>query len=596
MVTLASDAVVERLRAWGVRTIFGYSGDGINGLLSAVHRAGAPEFIQARHEESASFMATAHTKYADELGVCVSTQGPGAVHLLSGLYDARLDHTPVLAIVGRQSTSAATRAYEQEIDLKVLYRDAAGEFCEEITGADQVPLMVDRAVRHAIATRGPAVLVFPQDVQLQPMPDGAPQARGVVATSADRRAPPRIVPDDEDLRTAADVLNAGERVAVLIGRGARNAGPELVEVADRLGAGVAYALLGKPVLDNRLPYLTGPTGHLGSTASYEMMRACDTLLMVGTDEPWTEYLPAPGQASAVQIDIDGRRLGYRYPTRANLLGDAALTLRALLPLLHERTDRSWRDRIEQRVHEYRVLLARRASEPVDRLNPQLVFAELNARLPNEVMIGVDIGSSVYWYARQIYLRPGMQANLSGRYASMGCGIPYALTAKLAHPDRPALALVGDGAMQMLGMAELISVARYRDRFTDPRFVVVVLHNNELNEVTWEQRELEGDPLFAESQLLPDVDYAGYARLLGFDGIRLTRPEEVHDVLDEAFTARRPVLVEAVTDPAVPLLPPHLAPAQAKRVDESLRQEGRTGLQARRLLASYSEIEFDSAIR
>jgi pyruvate dehydrogenase (quinone) len=594
MATLVSDAVVARLRAWGVRTIFGYSGDGLGGLLAAVQRAGAPEFIQARHEESASFMATAHTKYTGELGVCATTQGPGAVHLLGGLYDAKLDHTPVLAIIGRHPSSAPSSAYQQPVDPVTLYRDVAGDYCHEITGPDEALMAVDRAARQAIATRGPAVLIFPDDAQHLPMPNSRPAAAGAVTASAKRLAAPRAVPGDEDLRAAAEVLNAGERVAILIGQGARGAGAELIEIADRLGAGIGYALLGKPALDNRLPFVTGPTGHLGTTASYEVMRGCDTLLMVGTDEPWTEYLPAPGQARGVQVDSDGRRLGTRYPTEVNLLGDAALTLRALMPLILDRPRQAWRDRVEHWVHDYRRLLARRAAEPVDRLNPQLVFAELNARLPDDLMIGVDIGSSVYWYARQIYLRPGMQANLSGTFGAMGCGIPYALTAKLAQPHRPVLALVGDGAMQMLGMAELISVARYRDRFTDPRFVVLVLHNNELNEVTWEQRELATDPGLADSQLLPDVDYAGYARLIGFEGIRVTRPDRVAEALDDAFAARRPVLVEAITDPAVPLLPPHMGPAQARQMEESLRHEGASGVQARRLLASYSEIEFDRA--
>jgi len=588
-----ADAVVARLRAWGVRTIFGYSGDGINGLLGAVRRAGAPEFIQARHEESASFMACAHAKYTGELAVCVSTQGPGAVHLLNGLYDAKLDHTPVLAIVGQQSSSVLGSAYQQEIDLKVLYHDVAAAFCQEINDASQVPMLVDRAARHALATRSPAVLIFPHDVQQQPMPEDRPHAHGVITTSADGYATARIVPAGDELRAAAETLDAGERVAILIGQGARGAAAEVVEVAERLGAGVAYALLGKPVLDNRLPFVTGPTGHLGSTASAELMANCDTLLMIGTNEPWTEYLPAPGQARGVQIDIDGRYLGGRYPTEVNLLGDAALTLRALLPMLRERGDRSWRDRVESWVREWREMTARAAREPTERLNPQLVFAELNARLPEDVLIGVDVGSCVYWYARQLDLRPPMKANLSSTLASMGCGVPYALTAKLAHPDRPALVLIGDGAMQMLGMAELISVARYRDRFTDPRFVVLVLNNRDLNEVTWEQREMEGDPHFAASQELPEVNYAGYAQLLGFHGLRVEGPDEIGAALTEAFAAEDPVVIDAVTDPAVPLLPPRLEAAKADRMREVLRQEGHAGERARQLLDRYQRIEAEA---
>ncbi|MGC9667730.1 thiamine pyrophosphate-requiring protein [Planosporangium sp. 12N6] len=584
MGTLVADAVVARLRAWGVRTVFGYSGDGLEGLLGALTRAGTPEFVQARHEESAAFMATAHAKYTGELSACASTRGPGAVHLLGGLYDARHDHTPVLAVLGEQAGSVA--AYQHGPDPRLLYQDVAGGFCAELRSAADARTLVDRAARHAVATRGPAVLVIPHDMQYRQLPAGAPDGRPA------GYGPARIVPDEVDLRAAAQVLNAGQRVAILVGQGALGAAAEIVGVADRLAAGVGYALLGKPALDNRLPFVTGPTGHLGTTASYELMRDCDTLLMVGTDEPWSEYLPAVGQARAVQVDIDGRRLGYRYPTQVNLLGDAALTLRALLPLLRERTDRSWRTRIEESVLEWRRLVARLGAEPARWLNPHLVFAELNARLPERVLIGVDVGSSVYWYARQLYLRPGMVAHLSGTFAAMGCGVPYGLAAKLAHPDRPVLVVAGDGAMQMLGMAELISVARYRDRFTDPRFVILVLHNNDLGEVSWEQRELDGDPRFAASQALPDVDYAGHARLLGLDAVRVERPDEVDPALDRAFTAGAPVLVDAVIEPAVPLVPPHLAPAQARRIDDSLRAEGEFGSQARRLLAAHSEIEFD----
>ncbi|MBB2912488.1 pyruvate dehydrogenase (quinone) [Streptosporangium becharense] len=585
-----ADVVVERLRRWDVRRVFGYSGDGINGLLAALRRAGGePRFVQARHEQAAAFMATAHAKYTGGLAVCASTQGPGAVNLLNGLYDAKLDHTPVLAIVGQQSRSVLGSAYQQEIDLKVLFQGVAAEFCQTIETPEQVPMLVDRAVRHALATRSPACLIFPHDVQQAPAAGELPHEHGVIATSAVRHAD-RVAPARQDLQAAADVLNAGSRPAILVGQGARDAAAEVVRAAELLGAGVAYALLGKPVIDNTLPFVTGPTGHLGSTASYELMTGCDTLLMVGTGEPWTEFLPAPGQARAVQIDIDGRNLGSRYPTEVNLLGDAGETLRALLPLLTERRDRSWRDRVVRYGTEWRELLRSRAAEPADPVNPQAVFTELDRRLPDDVMLAVDVGSVTYWYARDLFLRPGMQASLSSTLACMGCAVPYGIAAKLARPDRPVIALAGDGAMQMLGMAEMITLARYWRDWPDPRFVILVLHNNDLNEVTWEQREKEGDPRFPASQDLPDVPYAEYARMLGFHGVEVDKPDMLGAAWDEVLAARRPALLQVRTDPAVPLLPPHQPIEQARNFYAGLAQEGEAGRAARRMLFRQQEHE------
>jgi pyruvate dehydrogenase (quinone) len=588
-----ADAVVQRLRAWGVHRVFGYSGDGINGVMGALQRAdGDPLFVQARHEEAAAFMASAHAKYTGELAACTSTQGPGAVHLLTGLYDAKLDHTPVLAIVGQQSRSVLGSAYQQEIDLRVLFQDVAAEFCQMIEEPAQALTLVDRAVRHALATRSPTCLIFPHDVQQQDAPPDStdlPREHGVIPTSPGWQSA-RILPAEPDLRAAADVLNAGRKVAILVGQGARSGAAEVVEVAERLGAGVAYALLGKPVIDNELPFVTGPTGHLGSTASHALMTGCDTLLMVGTNEPWTEFLPAPGQARAVQIDVDGRRLGGRYPTEVNLLGDSGETLRALLPMLASKADRSWYDEVTGQVRRWRELLARLAAEPADPVNPQQVFAELNSRLPEDALLAVDVGSVTYWYARELFLRPGMRASLSSTLAAMGCGIPYGLTAKLAYPDRPVLVLAGDGATQMLGMAEMVTLTRHWRSWPDPRFVMLVLHNNDLNEVTWEQRESEGNPRFDAAQQLPDVPYARYAELLGFQGIRVEKPEQVGPAWDQALGADRPVLVEVIADPAVPLLPPHLSAEQAKKFYAALDQEGDAGRDARRLLHRYQERE------
>src|SRR3954454_13970686 len=404
---LVADVVVERLRAWGVPRVFGYSGDGNNAFMAALRRAGGdPEFVQARHEENAAFMAVGHAKYTGGVGVVTSTQGPGAVHLLTGLYDAKLDGVPVVAVMGQQERSVLGAQYQQEIDLLSLVKDVAAQFAQTVTTAEQLPLVLDRAMRTALATRSPCVVVLPHDVQQQPAPEPE-QSHGVVVTAPTWR-PGRRLPQDEDLRAAADVLNAGRRVAILVGQGARAAQEEVVAVAERLGAGVATSLLGKPYVDESLPFAAGVMGHLGTTASGALMGGCDTLLIVGSNDPWTEYYPAPGQARAVQIDIDGRHLGNRYPVDVPLLGDAAETLRALLPLLEERTDTSWRTEVEDAVRSWRELAAERAATPADPVNPERAVPELSPRLPADAQVAVDVGSVTYWYARQLRLPAGVQ--------------------------------------------------------------------------------------------------------------------------------------------------------------------------------------------
>src|SRR4051794_20413590 len=586
---LVADLVVERLTAWGVPRVFGYSGDGINAVMGALRRAGRPEFVQARHEEAAAFMAVGHAKYTGGVGVCISTQGPGAVHLLTGLYDAKLDGVPVVAIMGQQQSSVLGSEYQQEIDLLNLVKDVAAQFAQVVTTPEQLPLVLDRAFRTALATRSPAVVVLPHDVQQQPAPEPE-QEHGVVVT-APSRPRGRVLPHDVDLRAAAEVLNAGRKVALLVGQGARSAREEVVAVAERLGAGIATSLLGKPYVDESLPFAAGVMGHLGTTASGVLLGGCDTLLVVGSNDPWTEFYPPPGQARAAQIDVDGRHLGNRYPIEVPLLGDAGETLRALLPLLDERTDRSWREEVESAVRNWHGLAAERAATPADPVNPELAVAELSARLPADAQVAVDVGSSTYWYARQLRLPEGVPAHLSSTLASMGCSVPYGLAAKLAAPDRPVVALTGDGAMQMLGNAELATVAARWRGWADPRFVVCVLANRDLAEVTWEQREMEGDPRFDASQSLPAFPFAGYAELLGLTGIRVDDPAELGAAWDRALAADRPVVLEVVTDADVPLLPPF--PAGAAKLESfrtALDQEGEDGAGAWRLLDAYAEQE------
>jgi pyruvate dehydrogenase (quinone) len=549
-----SDVLVERLSAWGVDRVFGYSGDGIDGVMGALRRAGKPAFVQARHEETAAFMAVAHAKYTGQVGVCLSTQGPGAVHLLNGLYDAKLDSRPVVAIVGQQASTVLGSAYQQEIDLVRLFGDVCAQFVQAAHTPEQVPMLVDKAFRTAIATRSPTCVVLPHDVQSRPAPDPAAHEHGVLVTSPGLR-PARVVPHEEDVRAAAELLGSGDRVAFLVGQGGYGAAAEIVELADRLGAGVTASLLGKPVLDETLPFHTGVMGHLGTTASTELMRGCDTLLLIGTNDPWTEFYPAPGQARAVQIDIDGRRLGVRYPVEVPLLGDAAETLRALLAAVKPRDNQRWRHQVEDWVRHWHEIAEARAGAPAEPMNPQYVVRSLSGRLPADAQVSVDVGSVVYWYARHLRLPDGVPAHLSSTLASMGCGLPYGIAAKLADPGRPVVTLAGDGAMQMSGLAELITVAhRWRD-WADPRFVVCVLDNRDLAEVSWEQREREGEPRFPASQELPGVPYAEWAELLGLRGIRATGPEEMDAAWDAALAADRPVVIHAVVDPAVPLLPP-----------------------------------------
>jgi pyruvate dehydrogenase (quinone) len=566
------DYLLDRLATWGVRRIYGYPGDGINGVMGAFERSSngkRPDFIQVRHEEMAAFMACAHAKFSDgEIGVCLATSGPGAIHLLNGLYDAKLDHQPVVAIVGQQARAGLGGNYQQEVDLQTLFKDVAHEFVQMAMEPAQIRHLVDRACRIALAERTVTAIIVPNDVQESPAVKQPPHKHGTVHSGPGYRAP-RVLPHDDDLSRAADVLNSGERVTMLVGQGALGAGSEVAAVADILGAGVAKALLGKAVLPDDLPYVTGAIGLLGTRPSWTLMQDCDTLLMVGSSFPYSEFLPEEGQARGVQIDIDGRMIGIRYPMEVNLVGDAAETLRALLPLLNRKDDRSWREQIEREVKEWWNLIEERAHLQADPLNPQLVFYELSKRLPDGAILTSDSGSAANWFARDVKLRAGMMASLSGTLATMGPGVPYAIAAKFAHPTRSVIALVGDGAMQMNGINELITIAKYRQHWGDQRLVVLVLNNRDLNQVTWEQRAMSGDPKFEGSQDLPDFPYASYAEMLGLDGIRVERPDQVGPAWDAALAAERPVVLEAVTDPEVPPLPPHITLEQAKALSSAL---------------------------
>jgi pyruvate dehydrogenase (quinone) len=557
------DFLVRRLSDWGVKRIYGYPGDGINGIMGAVDRASDRiEFIQARHEEMAAFMACGHAKFTGEVGVCLATSGPGAIHLLNGLYDAKLDHQPVLAIIGQQARAALGGNYQQEVDLLTLFKDVAHEFVHMASEPEQVRHLVDRALRIAQAERTVTCIIVPNDLQTMDAVEQPGHAHGTIHSGIGHVSP-RVVPNEDDLRRAAEVLNAGERVAMLVGQGALHATDEVIEAAELLGAGVAKALLGKAVLPDDLPFVTGSIGLLGTKPSYDLMMDCDTLLMVGSSFPYSEFLPEEGKARGVQIDIDGRMIGIRYPMDVNLVGDSAETLRALIPQLERKQNRSWREEIEESVTDWWRLMEDRAMIEADPINPQRVFWELSPRLPDNCILTSDSGSAANWYARDLKLRRGMMASLSGTLATMGPGVPYAIAAKFAHPDRVAIALVGDGAMQMNGINELITIAKYWRRWSDPRLIVLVLNNRDLNQVTWEQRALEGDPKFEASQDIPDFPYARYAELVGLKGVRVESPEQIAGAWDEVLAADRPAVLEAVTDPEVPPLPPHITFEQAR---------------------------------
>ncbi|WP_020119167.1 thiamine pyrophosphate-requiring protein [Streptomyces canus] len=556
MSTKVSDHVLERLREWGVDHVFGYPGDGINGLLAAWGRAGdQPRFVQSRHEEMSAFEAVGYAKFSGRLGVCAATSGPGAIHLLNGLYDAKLDHVPVLAIVGQTHRTAMGGSYQQEVDLHTLFKDVASEFVETVTVPEQLPNVLDRAVRTAYGRRCPTAIILPGDVQELDYSPPTHEFR-MVPSSLDSSAW-TAVPSSESLERAAEILNSAVRPAILIGQGAAGARAEVERVAELLGAGVAKALLGKDALSDELPYVTGSIGPLGTRPSYELMRDCDTLLTIGSSFPYTQFLPEFGKARGVQIDIDPHMVGMRYPYEVNLVGDAKATLRRLIPMLDvERDGREWYDTVCDNVTGWRKVMERRAQQSADPINPEYVAHVLDPLLPDNVIVTSDSGSTAAWYARHLTTRPGMRSSLSGTLATMGPGVPYAIGAKFAHPDRPAIALVGDGAMQMNGMAELITAAKYRDLWEDPRLIVAIWNNHDLNQVTWEMRAMEGAPSFLPSQALPDVRYAAFARSLGLTGIRVEKPEDVEAAWRAGLRADGPAVLEFLTDPAVPPIPPH----------------------------------------
>lgn len=557
-----SDFIWQRLQEWGIKRVYGYPGDGVGGLDIALEKAKDKlQYVQVRHEEMAAFMASAHAKFTGEVGLCFATSGPGAIHLLTGLYDAKMDHVPVVAIVGQVTRTAIGSNFQQEVDLHSLFKDVAADFVVTASVPGQVRHLIDRAVRIAATKRTVTCVIIPSDLQEMIYKD-PPMVHGATHTGVGHAGPAQL-PCESLLQQAADVLNAGKKVAILVGAGALNATDEVIAVANRLQAGAAKALLGKAALPDDLPWVTGSIGLLGTKPSWDLMQGCDTFLMIGSAFPYSEFLPPPGDARGVQIDIDGAMLSLRYPMEVNMVGDSAVTLRALLPLLVQKPLDDWRNQIESGIVDWWKTLESRAMTAADPINPQRVFWELSKRLPDNCIMTGDSGTVAGWYARDIRMRRGMMGSLSGGLASLGAATPYAMAAKMAFPDRVVIAFIGDGAMQMNGLNVMITISKYWKEWSDPRLIVMVLNNRDLSMVTWEERIQLGAGKTESTQSIPDFPYHKYAELLGLKGIFVDDPEKLGDAWDAALAADRPVILECYTDPNVPPLPPHITLKDAK---------------------------------
>ena len=571
MATTVSDFVIDRVRAWGVSRVFGFPGDGIgefDGALGKASREGRGlDYIRPTHEEICALMATAHAKFTGEVGVCIATSSPGAFHMLNGLYDAQMDNQPVVAIVGQQGLAAFGTAVQQQSNLERVFSDVAC-YVQTILTPAQAQVVVDTAFRTAIARRQPAVVVFPHDVQAMDA-EPAPVEHWVSRSSA-VAASTAICPPDDQVARAAAIINAGERVTFLVGAGARGATDEVLEAARLAGAGIITALRGKDVVPSDVAHHTQQVGLLGTLPSLHQMQRCDTLVMIGTNYPYGEFLPKTGQARAIQIDIRPENLGMRYPTELNLWGDTGETLRALIPKLEATTDFSWQQKVaDEMVGWEREMHAQAHLTFETGANPRRVYYELNERLPHGAIVTADAGTTADWYGHHIRLRDGMRGDLSGRLATMLAAMPYAVAAKFAFSDRCVVCTIGDGAFQMLGMNELITVKKYLQKWDNPQLIIVVMHNDDLAQVSWEMRTEDGNPLWEGSQDVESVDYAGWARLLGFQGIHVRSDDDIERALDDAFAHQGVTLIDAHVSKNVPPLPPHITTEYALNVGKAL---------------------------
>ncbi len=561
MAKTTADLLVERLIDWGVDTIFGLPGDGVNGIFEALRtRQDEIRFIQVRHEEAAAFAAVGYAKYTGRLGVCLATSGPGGIHLLNGLYDAKLDGQPVLAITGHTFHDLIGTHFQQDVDLDKLFMDVS-VYNERLTGPAHVNNAVDQAIRTALARRGVSHLTIPKDTQELTTSDEQRSKKNVAGHSGDIFARSYPLPPREDLERAAEILNAGGKVAILAGQGALGASQELEQLAEMLSGPIIKPLLGKAAVPDHSPYTTGGIGLLGTKPSQEALEECDTLLIVGSSFPYEEYYPEPGKARGVQIDIDPARIGLRYPVEVGLAGDSRGVLRALLPLLERKDDRSFLEQAQQGMKEWRELLEERGTSGDMPMKPQVVTYELDRLLRDDAIISSDSGTIATWAARYINIREGQMFSLSGTLATMANGFPYSIGAQIAHPDRQVVAIVGDGAFTML-MGELATCVKYKLPVK-----VIVFKNNTLGMIKWEQMVMEGTPEFGVE--LEPIDFAKFAEAFGAAGFTIEDPKDARSVLERALAHDGPAIVQAVVDPNEPPLPPKISRDQAMHFAEAL---------------------------
>ncbi|MEA5503891.1 thiamine pyrophosphate-dependent enzyme [Halotia wernerae UHCC 0503] len=560
MVTTASDVLVDTLIDWDVDTIFGIPGDGINGVMEALRqRQDKIRFIQVRHEEAAAFMACAYSKYTGRLGVCLATSGPGGLHLINGLYDAKMDGQSVLAITGQHFHDLIDTHSQQDVDLDKVFMDVA-VYNTRVMGPDHIETVADLACRAAISKRGVAHITFPIDFQTEKV-TRKHSMHNVLHHTSDVRASSAQLPSEHDLLRAVEVLNAGKKIVIFAGRGALKATDELEQLAQKLGAPIIKAMLGKAAVPDFSPYTTGGIGLTGTKPSQEAMEDCDTLLMVGTSFPYMEFLPKPGQARGVQIDIDPMRIGLRYPVEVGLVGDSRRTLQAILPLVETKEDKSFLEKAQSGMKDWWELMEERGTRQDKPMKPQVVAWELGKRLSDTAIVSADSGTNTTWWARQIPAKQGQMHSVSGTMASMACGLPYAIAAQVAYPERQCVAFVGDGGFSML-MAEFLTCVKYQLPVK-----IVIIKNNSLGQIKWEQMVFLGNPEYA-CELQP-MDYAAFARACGATGFTIDDPATCGDILDQALATPGPVIIEAIVDPHEPPLPPKITLNQAAKFTESL---------------------------
>lgn len=557
----AADVLVESLQDWGVEVVFGLPGDGINGIMEALRtRQDKIRFVQVRHEETAAFMACGYAKFTGKLGVCLATSGPGGIHLLNGLYDAKLDSQPVLAITGLQFHDLIGTFTQQDVALDKLFIDVT-VFNERIMGPTHVENITDLACRTALAYHGVSHITFPVDFQEQEVKARQRSKRNIPHHTSDVHARSARLPNPADIEKAADILNRGKKVAILAGRGALNATDELEQTAELLAAPIVKALLGKAAVPDDSPYTTGGIGLLGTKPSQEAFEDCDTLLIVGSSFPYLEFLPKPGQAQAVQIELDPKRIGLRYPVEVGLVGDSGSSLRELMPLLHRKEDRSLLNAAQAGMKDWWELMEKRATRQDKPMKPQVVAWELGKLLRNDAIVSCDSGTITTWWARQVVAKRGQMHSVSGNLATMACGLPYTLAAQIAYPDRQCVAFVGDGGFSML-MADFVTAVKYKLPIK-----AVIIKNNTLGQIKWEQMVFLGNPEYGVD--LYPIDFAEFAHACGGAGFTVEDPAECSHTLAEFLNAPGPAVLQAVVDPFEPPLPAKVKVEQALHFAESL---------------------------